>query len=74
MGCLLVTTTGELKVIADYPTLCMQLRELKDGDWLEVQEADAVQTRHLIRRQAILRVTETLDGPKLPASARILGG
>jgi hypothetical protein len=74
MGCLLVTTTGELKVIADYPTLCAQLRELKDGDWLEVQEADAVQTRHLIRRQAILRVTETLDGPKLPASARILGG
>ena len=74
MGCLLITTTGELKVIADYSSLCAQRRELADGEWLEVQEADAVQTRHLIRRQAILRVTETLDGPKLPASARILGG
>jgi hypothetical protein len=73
MGCLLITATGELKVIADYAVLSAQLRELGDGDWLEVQEADAVQTRHLIRRQAILRVTETLDGPKLPASARILG-
>jgi hypothetical protein len=73
MGCILITTTGELKVVADYPTLCAQLRDLGEVDWLEVQEADAVQTRHLIRRQAILRVTETFDGPKLPASARILG-
>jgi hypothetical protein len=77
MGCLVVTTTGELKVVADYPTLCAELRELKDmgdADWLEVQEADVVQTRHLVRRQSILRVTETLDGPKLPAAARILEG
>lgn len=73
MGCLLITSTGELKVIADYSVLCTQLKELGEGDWVEVQEADQIQTRHLIRRSAILRVTETLDGPKLPASARILG-
>ncbi len=74
MGCVLITTTGELRVIADYGVVCQQLRELRDDEWLEVQEADAVQTRHLIRRAAVLRVTEMLDGPKLPASARILGG
>jgi hypothetical protein len=72
MGCLLITTTGELRISAEYPILCQQLKDLGDADWLEVQEADVVQTRHLVRRQSILRVTETLDGPKLPAAARIL--
>jgi hypothetical protein len=73
MGCLLITSTGELKVIAEYGALVAQLRSVGDDEWVEVQEADQIQTRHLIRRSAILRVTETLDGPKLPASARILG-
>lgn len=73
MGCLLITTTGDLRVIAEYAVLCAQLRDLPDDEWVEVQEANEIQTRHLIRRSAILRVTERLDGPKLPASARILG-
>jgi hypothetical protein len=74
VGCLLITSTGELRVIAEYGVLSAQLRELADDDWVEVQEADQIQTRHMVRRSAILRVTETLDGPKLPGSARILGG
>ena len=72
MGCLLHTTGGQLRVIADYPTLTMELRASDEG-WIEVQEQDAVQTRHLIRRSAILSVTEQLDdGGVKPISARII--
>ena len=74
MGCLLITSTGELKVIAEYAALVAHLRSAGDDEWVEVQEANEVQTRHLVRRASVLRVTETFDGPKLPASARILGG
>lgn len=73
MGCLLRTVRGELRVTADYAAL---VAELKSGDegWIEVQEQDAVQTRHLVRRSAILGVTEVLDeGPAHPVAARILG-
>jgi hypothetical protein len=72
VGCLLHTTGGQLRVIADYATLTGELRASDDG-WIEVQEQDAVQTRHLIRRSAILSVTEQLDdGAVKPISARIL--
>ena len=72
MGCLLRTSTGSLRVIADYPTLVADLQSSDDG-WIEVQEQDAVQTRHLVRRSAILSVTELLDeGVAKPPAARIL--
>ena len=72
MGCLLQTTVGPLRVIADYAALVAQLRATDEG-WIEVQEQDAVQTRHLIRRSAILSVTEQLDdGGVKPVSARII--
>ena len=74
MGSLIRMATGDLKVVAEYPVLCAMLRDGDDDAWIEVQEVDDLQTRHLIRRRAILHVTETFDGPKLPASARILGG
>ncbi len=72
MGCLLHTTSGQLRVTSDYAALTADLRASDDG-WIEVQEQDAVQTRHLVRRSAILSVTEVLDeGPARPAAARIL--
>ena len=73
MGCLLRTTIGELRVTASYAQLVAELRSGEDG-WIEVQEQDAVQTRHMIRRAAILGITEVFDdGAKGPVSARILG-
>ena len=74
MGALIRMATGELKVVAEYGALCARLRDGDEDGWIEVQEADDLQTRHLIRRRAILHVTETFDLPKVPASARILGG
>ena len=72
MGCLLHTAGGQLRVSADYATLIAELRASDEG-WIEVQEQDAVQTRHLIRRSAILSVTEQLDdGPVKPVAASIL--
>ena len=73
MPCLVRTAFGELRVLADYAALVADLQG-SDDRWVELQELDAVQTRHLIRRDAILAVTELLDeGPARPHSARIIG-
>ena len=74
MPCLVRTATAELRIVADYATIVAELMASDEG-WIELQELDAVQTRHLIRRAAILAVTELFeDGPTRPASARIIGG
>ena len=73
MPCLVRTATIELRVMADYPAIVADLRASDEG-WIELQELDAVQTRHLVRRSAILTVTELFDeGPAHPVSARIIG-
>ena len=72
MACLLKMRTGDLRVLSEYATLIQKLREMTDDAWIEVQEQNAVQTRHLVRRTAILQVTELFEKGQ-PASARILG-
>jgi hypothetical protein len=74
LPCLVRTAVGELRVLADYAALVADL-QASDESWIELQELDAVQTRHLVRRSAILSVTELVDeGPARPAPARIIGG
>ena len=73
MPCLVRTAIGEWRIVADYAAIVADLLASDEG-WIELQELDAVQTRHLVRRSAILSVTELFDeGPARPASARIIG-
>ena len=55
----------------DYTALREQLAAA-GANWIEVQEDNDVQTRHMIRRDAILQVTEVLEAPRAQVSARIL--
>ena len=72
MACLVRTATGDLRVLADYAAVVADLLAADEG-WIELQELDAVQTRHLVRRSAILAITELFEeGPARPVSARIL--
>ena len=74
MPCLVRTTIGELRVLADYAAIVADLLS-SDDSWIELQELDAVQTRHLVRRAAILSVTELFEErPSHPAPARIIEG
>jgi hypothetical protein len=74
LASLVRTATGDLRVLADYAAIVADLLASDEG-WIELQELDAVQTRHLVRRSAILSVTELFEeGPTRPASARIIGG
>ena len=73
MPCLVRTAIGEWRIVADYAAIVADLLASDEG-WIELQELDAVQTRHLVRRSAILSVTELFDeGPAHPVSARIIG-
>ena len=73
MACLVRTATGDLRVLAEYAAIVADLLASDEG-WIELHELDAVQTRHLVRRSAILAVTELFEeGPTRPASARIIG-
>ena len=73
MPCLVRTTNGELRVMADYAVIVADLRASDEG-WIELQELDAVQTRHLVRRASILSVTELLDeASSRSRPARIIG-
>jgi hypothetical protein len=74
LACLVRTAFGELRVLAEYAALVADLLS-NDDRWIELQELDAVQTRHLVRRSAILAVTELFDdGVGRPVSARIIEG
>ena len=58
--------------MAEYAALAADL-QAGDERWIELQELDAVQTRHLVRRSAILSVTELFEeGPLRPTPARII--
>ena len=72
MVCVIRTLAGELRVTADYAAIRAQLAEGDDG-WIEVQEDNEVQTRHLIRRTAVVHVAELLEAPRQQVSAKILG-
>jgi hypothetical protein len=67
LPCLVRTANGELRVLADYTAIVADLLA-SDESWIELQELDALQTRHLVRRSTILSVTELFEeGPARPA-------